>query len=209
MGCLALGEAPGLRIRRALINAMRVLHDRGLVNLRGGNASARFSLPYGVTYIYITPSGKPKPLLDPLDIAVMTLDGGVVEGRPSSEFRLHLAVYRARDDATAVVHAHNPLTVAAAKLGLVEELFKVSVEARYYLGRCVARVPYLEPGSQELAEATARALKGCDTAVLEGHGAVAVGVSKDPVEAVYEAVDRLEALEDAARILLASRCSRG
>ena len=206
---MALGrQGVGERVRRALVEAMRILHSRGLVNLRGGNASARLAMPFDVEYVYITPSGKPKPLLDPLDVAVMTIDGRVVEGKPSSEYRLHLAVYRSRSDARAVVHAHNPLTVAAARLNLIDSVLDASVEARYYVGGCVGRVPYLEPGSQELAEAAAKALSRCNAAVMEGHGAVAVGVAKDPVEAVYEAVDRLEALEDAVRIALVERGCR-
>ena len=201
-------DALGLRVREALVEAMRILHDRGLVNLRGGNASARVDLPYGVTYIYITPSARPKHRLNPLDIAVMGLDGSVVEGRPSSEYRLHLAVYRARGDVRAVVHAHNPLTVAVARLGLHEKLVEASVEAKFYIGGCVALVGFHEPGTQELAEAAARALQKCNAAILENHGAVAVGLSRDPVEAVYEAVDRLEALEDTARIVLAEKGCR-
>ena len=187
-----------------------MLHSRGLINLRGGNASARLALPNGVEYIYITPSGAAKHALSERDIAVMTPDGLVVEGRPSSEYRLHLSVYRARSDVSAVVHAHNPLTVAVAAAGLEAELLEASVEARYYVGGCVAHVPYHEPGSEELARAAADALRRCDVAVLAGHGAVAVGTSRDPVEAVYEAVDKLEALEDAALSLVArALLSRG
>ena len=196
------------RVRRALVNAMRILHDRGLINLRGGNASALVEVVPGLTYIYVTPRGKPKPLLMPADIAVVTLDGGVVEGEPTSELPLHLEVYRRVEGARAVVHAHNPLAVAAVEAGLAGSLAVSSVESRYYIGGCVGVVEPLEPGSRELAYAAARELMRCPVAVLRGHGAVAVGYASDPVEAVYEAVDRLEALEDSARIVLARLLAR-
>ncbi len=193
----------GSRIRRALAEAMRLLHMRGLVNLRGGNASARLALPDGTTFIYITPSGVAKPLLQPSDIAVMGIDGTIIEGKPSSEYRLHLAIYRDREDVNAVVHAHCPLTVAASDLGALDNILSAGVEARYYIGDCVGFVPLLEPGTEQLAKEAAKALSRCNVAVLEKHGAVAVGLSSDPVEAIYEALDRLEALEDAAKIVLA------
>jgi len=194
-------KALPLEIRRALVDAMRVLHERGLINLRGGNASALYPFSKEAIFVYITPSGVAKPLMSPEDIAVMDLDGNVYEGRPSSEYRLHLAIYRGREDARAIVHAHNPLAVLARRLGLRLDTGLLGVEARYYLGECVAFVPETEPGTWELAEKAAKALgdKRCYVAVLEGHGAVAIGTSKDPVQAVYEAVDRLEVLEDLAR----------
>ncbi len=199
------GEALGIRIRRALTEAMRLLHGRGLLNTRGGNASARLRLPDGTEFIYITPSGAAKPLLDPLSIAVVSPTGHRYWGRPSSELPLHLAVYRANPRATAVLHAHNPATVQAARLRLDLDPGLLGVEARYYIGGCVSHIPPLPPGTEELAEAAAKALQACRVAVMEGHGAVAVSENPDPVQAVYEALDRLEALEDLARAALLDR----
>jgi len=188
---------------------MRILHDRGLLNLRGGNASAVLELPDGTRFVYITPSGVVKTRMKHEDIAVISPDGYVYEGRPSSEYRLHLAVYQARGDVRAVVHAHNPYAVLARRLGLELHPEALGVEARYYLGGCVAVVPEAEPGTEELARLAAEALQGCDVAVMEGHGAVAVGASRDPVNAVYEAVDRLEALEDLARAVVYEKLLQG
>ncbi len=196
------GEALGLRIRRALAEAMRLLHGRGLVNTRGGNASARLRLPDGTEFIYITPSGAAKPLLDPMSIAVVSPAGHRYWGRPSSELPLHLAVYHANPRATAVLHAHNPSTVQAARLHLDLDPGLLGVEAKYYIGDCISHIPPLPPGTEELAAAAAEALRKCSVAVMEGHGAVAVGENPDPVKAVYEALDRLEALEDLARAAL-------
>jgi ribulose-5-phosphate 4-epimerase/fuculose-1-phosphate aldolase len=127
----ALDESVGYRLRRALIAAMRVLHDRGLVNLRGGNASARLLLEDGSAFIYITPAGKPKAMLEPEDVSVLDIDGHVYSGKPSSEYRMHLAIYRKRKDVRAVVHAHNPLAVLAAKLKLDLGADMLGVERGY------------------------------------------------------------------------------
>ena len=201
---LARDAPPLYELRKSLVDAMRILHERGLINIRGGNASAIYRFPKGFAFIYITPSGAIKPLMRPEDIAVIDLNGNVYEGKPSSEYRLHIAIYREREDARAIIHAHNPLTVLARRLGLELSPGLLGVEARYYLGDCIAIVPETEPGTWELAERAAKALakRECNIAVLEGHGAVAIGTNSDPVQAVYEAVDKLEALEDLARATL-------
>lgn len=188
----------GLRAREALVDVMRLLYERGLVGVRGGNASALVVLPDGTRFVYVTPSGAVKPRLRPEDIAVVGVDGYVYEGRPSVEYRLHLEVYNSVEGVRAVVHSHNPATVLISYRGLSLDTGILGVEAKYYLGECVSNVGAYEPGSVELARAAAGALKKCPVAVLEGHGAVAVGYNSDPVEALYEALDRLEALEDIA-----------
>ena len=49
-------------------------------------------------------------------LLVTDLEGTVLEGdrHPSSEMKMHLAVYRGRADVRAVVHAHPPVSTAFA-----------------------------------------------------------------------------------------------
>jgi len=200
----------GYKVRQELAWVMRVLFEKGLINLRGGNASARLCIS-GYCFIYITPSGVPKNRLRPDDIAVVDMEGVVHEGVPSSELPLHLEIYRRYPWAGAVVHAHTMLTLVAARHGLLDPS-RLGYEALYYLGSCVGRVPPLKPGSTELAEAVAREASRCRVIVLENHGAVAVGEG-GPIEALHDALDKLIVLEDAAKLgiiegLLES-CRRG
>jgi len=199
--------AIGVMARRALVDVMKRLHSRGLVNIRGGNASIKLELAPGYTLVYITPSGKPKDILRETDIAVISLEGEIVEGKPSSEYRLHIEVYRRRREARAVVHAHSPLTLAAHRLGLLGKIADRYVEASYYVG-CVEVVGMLSPGSMELARSVGEKAAKCNAIILEGHGVVAIGSATNPVEAVYEALDRVEALEDLSRIALAETYRR-
>ena len=90
-------------IRRDLAETMRWMVDRGLVQGTSGNVSARVA-----DQLLITPSGVPPEALQPEMMAAMPLDGGGVwEGplKPSSEWRFHLDIARARPDAGAIVHA--------------------------------------------------------------------------------------------------------
>ncbi len=201
-----MSRSIGVDIRRALIDAMKILHNQGLLNLRGGNASALFRVSdSGAIFVYITPSGVPKHRLELDDIAVMNLDGYVYEGSPSSEYRMHLEIYKNRSDVRAVVHAHNPLSVFAYTRGIEIDYSLLGVEAEYYLGGCVEGVGEYRPGSVELAIAVADALRKCDVVIIKKHGAVAVGTSEDPVDAIYEAVDKLEVLEDISFVSILDR----
>lgn len=180
----------------AVVDVLRLLYYRGLVQVRGGNVSM---LSGGL--VYITPTGKPRHTLDWRDAALIDLEGRVYRGRPSSEWRMHVEIYKRLSAAgvRSVVHAH-PRAVLAASLAGVQLDPQVFTEARHSLG-CIAKVPRLEPGTWDLARAVADALEGtgCRAAVLEGHGAVTV--AGDP----YEALDAMEALEDLAWITLHAR----
>src|SRR5437868_1280068 len=93
-------------LRKEICDAGRVLYERGLIGPVDGNFSARV----GERYIVCTPSGAHKGELRPDDLVKLTLDGRVVTpgGKPSSELRMHLAIYRLRPDVRCIVHAHPP-----------------------------------------------------------------------------------------------------
>ncbi len=148
--------------------------------------------------IYITPSNVFKEKLRPEDITVLDLSGKVIEGRaPSSEAALHLRVYENRPEVGAIIHAHPPYTLA---LSLAGEDFSQAflAETILYLGE-IGLVPFLPPGSKELAEAVAQAANDKEVLVLERHGAVALG--RD----LAQAFTRLLILEKTAQILYLAR----
>ncbi len=148
--------------------------------------------------IYITPSNVFKEKLRPEDITVLDPSGKVIEGRtPSSEAALHLRVYENRPEVGAIIHAHPPYTLA---LSLAGEDFSQAflAETVLYLGE-IGVVPFLPPGSKELAETVAQAAKDKEVLVLERHGAVALG--RD----LAQAFTRLLILEKTAQILYLAR----
>lgn len=176
---------------------MRIAYSRGLTQTRGGNASI---LDKSLGLVYVTPRGAPKQSLSAGMISLVSLDGRVLWGSPSSELSLHLEVYKRVDEARAILHLHPPMTLAVAELGIDFELGVFS-EATYGV-RCIAKIPFIKPGTVELAEAVGRALQetGCNIAILEKHGVVAYSANS-----LYEALDAIEALEDLSRILLARK----
>ena len=101
--------------REEIVRVGHRLWQRGLVGGAEGNVSVRLD----ASRILTTPSGACKGFLAPGDLLVTDPDGGVLSGagRPSSELRMHLRIYRLRPDVGAVVHAHPPTATGFAIAG--------------------------------------------------------------------------------------------
>lgn len=156
--------------REALTWYARKLLPDGLAVGTAGNLSVRAN-----DLIAITPSAIPYDKLTPELVAVVKLDGEVLEAEaePSRELRLHLAVYEATP-ARAVVHTHSPFATA---LGTVIEELPAIHYLVAELGGTVRVAAYAQPGSSNLAEGLVTALTGRSAALLRNHGSVATGES--------------------------------
>lgn len=158
----------------------------GLVIGSGGNFSAR--LP-GDEECLVTASGTWLDTLVADDFSLVGLDGTHRGGHPSpsSEVALHLAAYRARPDVTAVIHLHPQHCVLLDALG--HQIRLITTDHAYYVRRS-ARIPWLPPGTQELADAAAEPLRdGTNCVILGHHGCSAVA---DSVELAYKRAANLE-----------------
>ena len=181
--------------RAAIVRVCRRLWERGLIAGPDGNVSLRL----GPDRLLVTPSGGAKVDVAADDLLEVDLAGHVLAGagRASSELAMHLAIYRARPDVGAIVHAHPPTATGFAVAG--ETLPDgVLPELICQMG-AVALVPYSTPGTPAAAAALAPYLSGHHAFLLANHGATTVGATLD------EAHRRMESLEHAARILLAAR----
>jgi L-fuculose-phosphate aldolase len=182
-------------LRAAVTTAALSLFDAGLVRGTSGNVSARQG-----DLVVVTPTGVDYRRLDAASVPVVDLDGRVVDGRlaPSSELPLHLAVYRARPDVSAVVHTHSRFATTFAVL-------RQELPAVHYLlaraGRRVRVAPYATYGTGELAGACVAALAGDQAVLLANHGVVAVGAGLDRALRVAEAVEEVAELCWRARCL--------
>ncbi|MBI5517635.1 MAG: class II aldolase/adducin family protein [Deltaproteobacteria bacterium] len=188
-------------LRRALCDAGRHLYERGLLGPTDGNFSARV----GGRYLLCTPSGAHKGRLEPGDLLKLTLDGRVVSSargqRPSSELKMHLAIYRLRPEVACVVHAHPPCAVGLTVAGVSLER-PVVPEVLFALG-AVPNVAYTSPTTDEVPEAIAPVLARCDAFMLARHGSVVLCQTPD------EGVQKTEVLEHTAKITLAARIAGG
>ncbi len=172
----------------------RKVASLGLVKGSAGNVSCRVR-----DVVLITPSGIPYELLRPQQIVPLPLGRGA-EGAspvpPSSEWRMHVAIYRVRDDVRAIVHTHPPHAIVASLSG---SLPVISDEGRSLFGESVPVSRHAKPGTWELAEAVADALEKGKAVLIARHGAVTVGWT------LSEALRLAVKLEEAAFLWALSR----
>jgi L-fuculose-phosphate aldolase len=178
-----------------IVRVCRRLYERGLIAGAEGNVSARLN----DDVILATTAGVCKGDIDETQIVALAPDGRALDhGRsPSTEIRMHLALYAQREDVAAVVHAHPPTATGFAVAGL-DLMAPVLPELVHLLGP-VPLVPYAQPGTESLPEAIAPFASRHDAFLLANHGATTVGRTLD------EALFRMESLEQGARIILAAR----
>lgn len=182
--------------RTAVVRVCRRLWERGLIAGGDGNVSMRVA----PDRVLVTPAGWSKIDVTPDALVEVALPHGRPlgsAGRPTSELAMHLAIYAARPDVHAVVHAHPPAATGFAVAGetLPDDVLP---ELTCQVG-AVALVPYFTPGSPAVGDALAPYLAGHDAFLLANHGATVVGATLDVAHR------RMESLEHAARILLAAR----
>lgn len=130
--------------------------------------------------------------------AVWGLEGNA---RPTSELPSHLAAHAVRSIATGgscsvLYHAHP--TAVAALTAIVEPdarivtriLWKAFSEAVIAIPSGIGVVPWMQPGSQELADATSEMLADFPACIWQLHGVFASGSSFDEAYGLVNAVDK-------------------
>ena len=170
-------------IKKELINASKKLKRLGLLPAFSGNLSYRYN-----DVIYITPSMVDKEELRINDIAKIDMKGrSLNEIKPSSEYRLHIEIYKKRKDIKSVIHTHPAYTIAFS-VSKLKPNFNLAVEFEV-LVKNISFSKFKQPGSIELAKEVANKVKDSDVVVLENHGLVVVSDSIKNGIAITEEVE--------------------
>ena len=187
-------------LRKQMLATSHALHRMGWVANHDGNVTARLG---GGRYL-ATPTATSKADVTDRDLIEVDDTGKRVAGtaRPFSELAIHLAIYAAREDVCAVVHAHPPHATALACSGsaLLERPFLA--EAVVSIGDSIPTLPFVPPGpeaARQVAEAAARV----DAVLCAGNGAFAWGRDLE------QAYLRLELVEHLARIATLAEATGG
>jgi L-fuculose-phosphate aldolase len=177
--------------RQQIVQITAELFHEGHLTSTGGNISA---LSGDGETLWITPSGLHKGSLGEEHLVHIRDDGSVIEGRnkPSIEWRMHLACYRARPGSTGAVHTHSPVATA---FGITNQSFDpINTDAIALAD--TQTVPWSMPGSEELAQAVGEAMARSRGAILQNHGLMAVG------DDLRKAATRAAMIEETAKISL-------
>ncbi len=153
------------------IRACHTAAGRGLMRCSSGNISLRLD----GDRLLATSSRSWMADLTAADLCVCRIsDGEVISGNPPTvEIGFHSGILRTRPDVNVVMHFQTP---CATTLGCRREdatSYFVIPEIPFYIGP-VARIPYLHPGSRELADAVVAAMREHDMVIMSNHGQVTV-----------------------------------
>ena len=183
-------------LRRALIDTCRALGRTGLTHGTSGNVSVRRD----AASFLISPTGMAYEALEPADVAVVDFTGRWYgRRRPSSEWRFHRDILKARSDMNAVVHTHARLATALACTGRGIPAFHYMVAVAG--GADIRCAPYATFGSQELSDHAVTALVGRQACLLANHGMIALGVDLGAALKLAGEVENLAAQYSAALTL--------
>ncbi len=202
-------------LKQEIVNISKRLYDRELIVATDGNVSARLS----ENEILITSKGKCKGFLTPANIVQISLgwDGsrippspsytpnprpGNPESRiatplPSSEYRMHLEVYKQRKDINAVVHTHSSFATAYSTTRKpLNPLLAESV----LLGGEIPCAEYATPSTEEVPKSISKWIKTHDCMLLANHGVLTVGKSLEEAFIQAERVEFLAKITFLARV---------
>jgi L-fuculose-phosphate aldolase len=179
--------------RDEIVRIAGIMHTKGFSAGVGSN----YSIKIAKDQILITPSGINKAWLQPDQLIQVKMNGEIVsgEGKVSSEFPMHVWIYKALTNAGAIIHSNPPCLTAFAIAGRGLETSHLT-EPYLQLGDYIPLVHYATPSTEDLANMFKPYLQPHRKVyIMQNHGVVVIG--KD----IVEAYDNLEMAENYARIM--------
>jgi L-fuculose-phosphate aldolase len=160
-------------LRAQVIETCLAMNEEGINQGTSGNVSVR--TPDG---FLITASGIPYKKMKLHHVVEMDLDGGYRgDFLPSTEWRMHMDIFKARPEAGAIVHVHSTYATALSCL-------RKDVPAFHYMigvgGGSTLRVSdYAEFGTQALSVTMLKAMEDRSGCLLANHGQICFGPTLD------------------------------
>jgi ribulose-5-phosphate 4-epimerase/fuculose-1-phosphate aldolase len=202
-------------MKQEICDVMKECYSRGWITTRDGNCSARDG---GKDFMYITPSGHRKNVLDREDLVRIDFSEGqliVSPGRrPSGELHMHYLLQQAGRVTRTVLHAHPTHVIAAMYRGFDLQVTSSQFPEIFRYTKVGSTVPPIPAVTPELGEVTAdyfALIRGKDSIVSgevsydivgqANHGVTSVG--EDP----WHAFEHIERLDHICQIILASGVS--
>jgi L-fuculose-phosphate aldolase len=168
-------------LRKAVIKTCLAMNEERINQGTSGNVSVRTDEGF-----LISASGVPYKKMKPEHIVEMDLEGGYRGAfLPSTEWRMHMDIYRTRPEAQAVVHVHSTYASALACL-------RKDIPAFHYMigvagGNTLRCSDYAEYGTQGLSDTMLKAMADRSACLLANHGQIVFGASLE--QALWRAVE--------------------
>lgn len=172
------------QLRNRIIDCGKDMSRSELVQGSWGNISLRLN----PDTMLITPSGMDYFSIRTEDIVRMNIHDLKygMQRKPSSEYRLHAALYRRYPECNAIIHTHsNGISAfAAAHAG-----FRISEPPMDQLIGDMHCSEYRTPGTDELCDSIMEAIEGSHACIIANHGAIFYGNDLDVTLAIANAVE--------------------
>lgn len=176
--------AEEFQLRNRIIDCGKDMSRSELVQGSWGNISLRLN----PDTMLITPSGMDYFSIRTEDIVRMNIHDLKygMQRKPSSEYRLHAALYRRYPECNAIIHTHsNGISAfAAAHAG-----FRISEPPMDRLIGDMHCSEYRTPGTDELCDSIMEAIEGSHACIIANHGAIFYGNDLDVTLAIANAVE--------------------
>lgn len=197
-------------MKQEVCDVMRECYSRGWITTRDGNCSVRYR---GREYMYITPSGHRKNVLDREDLVKIDFQGSQiiipVGTKPSGELHMHYLLQKDGFQTRTVLHAHPTHVIAAMYRGFNLQEISTHFPEIFRYTRVGSTVPPIPAVTPELGETTAdyfglSRLGDCageikyDIVGQANHGVTSTG--EDP----WQAFEHIERLDHICQIVLVS-----
>ncbi len=160
------------KIQKHFIRAARQIARQNLVSCGSGNLSWRVEHDY----MLITTSGSWMSEVSEDTISLCRIHDGsaLTANKPSVEIGFHRTILHKRPEIDVVLHFQSPYATTLACWNVPNTQWNIIPEIPYYIGQ-IATVPYLNPGSDELAQAVTSAMLTHNLVILQNHGQVTAG----------------------------------
>ncbi len=186
-------------LKTELVSYFKKLYEKGMVNLFEGNLSIKEG-----DLVLMTPSSQNKETMTIDMIVEMDLDGNLLSEngyQPSSEYQMHLEIYRLRPDISAVVHDHSTFACAYALTG--QPIQGQLAELFLFFGGEIPCCAYGTPGTNAVFTEFERRFvhEKKDVVLLANHGITAAGKTLEEAFAKAEAAEKIAKITLLAKLL--------
>ena len=175
-------------LREEVVKAAKAIFLKGLVENGEGNVSMRNGKK---KELFITPSFNQYATLKKEEIVHLDFNGiPLSAGKlPSTETKMHIAIYKSRPKVHAVIHTHSTFAtlLSIVRMGIpliMEEMF-------IFLGGKIDVSEFGKAHTEEIGQVAIQALGLKNAALLANHGVIVCGKSVDHAVKFSELVEKL------------------
>lgn len=176
------------QVRMEVVKGAKAIFAKGLVEAGEGNVSVRNA---NKEELFITPSFNQYETLKRDEIVLLNFDGTPLSAGklPSTEAKMHIAIYKSRPKVQAVIHTHSTF---ATMLSIVQKDIPIIMEEMYiFLGGSINVSDFGKAHTEEIGEVALNALGIKNAALLANHGVIVCGKSLDQAVKFAELVEKL------------------